>query len=1046
MAPKEWTSASEKSGRGSTTSKDGYSHSLSRSHASNSSDSNHGSNDSGVKKDQNGNRRVMKRNRISYVCFACRKRKTRCDRGNPCSKCVALGTECVYSTSDLNAANNASASNLPAANTTVSLVNGEVASTARNNMSNLVANIGGNAIVSDCSMNASNALPQMSPILPQFQQHTNAIKSPVGVTMLQQPSLSIAPSNAHADALKIIKLEEEVAFWKKKAGSLVSPVNVPQLKGAFLDALSGSPFTNGFTESSTSNSAQMSSYQPSLDDSFAAKGFDQIRVCLDDSELTFFIHKHLKALHPPFSFISLVFRDPHLSSALASVFGFTYTHIVEFVKDEEEITQQNVMKFGSSALIDGEHSLIYYYDQSIMKHIQRSKKPSQLKNISTVLFTKGDRIEDFIDTEYPTVLKTLLSDMLGTLPPTEAGLTFYLFQFFKYVYPFYPFLNCTSFLATIKKVIKYDVSDPNKLPTVSWNFSKDELRSELEGLAVLMVIIQISHDLITVSLNEDMKMDTLALGLHKLDFTCDRWLSLSHRIFTVLNGHRFHSEDLFCCSLYQRVCCAFSPRENNLLLDQHPILHLGQLLQTALILGLHKDPTDFKGFSEPLLTAPEVSNYRRKLWIGLCNIIFQETLPLGSSAKIEQYHNYFFKNMDYITFMQSVRSSTLPSNEFDYRLIDLSIKKYQIGILMAKINKACTDLSPAPVSEVLFMLSKLESEVLKFEQLKINSENIKESIKILSTDCLMNISDVIRGEIVAMKLVSSTLIHNVLWTLYLKVEAKVTSEENATYYKLHSTLFEMMTFNCFKIYSFLSDLTSNKFEKETAQFRYVLTKPIQQTYLHIALCLLSLLLKLTLVRKDLELTEQDASSAVVVTTAPPETSSSKLLIVKYLYNLAETSFISLATQSSKYDMLKTSVLFNKTQCLFEYFVQILRMGRLMEVSTRFWDYIACNRPIPKIVARSMIQKWGLHVENSETIKKNFFANSSLHLVNEDVWFRLQKRLATLNLPSANETPNSFEKPTTYSTSSSVDSNLELNLDFSNFFDLDANSGFPSFSF
>lgn len=98
----------------------------------------------------------------------------------------------------------------------------------------------------------------------------------------------------------------------------------------------------------------------------------------------------------------------------------------------------------------------------------------------------------------------------------------------------------------------------------------------------------------------------------------------------------------------------------------------------------------------------------------------------------------------------------------------------------------------------------------------------------------------------------------------------------------------------------------NKYEKDTAQFRYVLAKHIQQSYLRVSLCFLSILLKLALVEKDLEMTERHAASTVVENINAPTVSVSKLQLVKELYDLTEKCFISLATQSTKYDLLKTS--------------------------------------------------------------------------------------------------------------------------------------------
>lgn len=1040
MAPKEWNTVSQANNRGSPTSDESYSHSHSHSQPStidkstpSSNTSNNSSSTVGVNKNNAGNKRVMKRNRVSYVCYACRRRKTRCDRGNPCSKCVALSTECVYSISEMNNGNKVSATQV-------------LAETSGTALPNSTADIVATAI-SDPALSNLLPLQQLSAMLPHFQQQSKSIKPPMGSAVpLQPPEVDISSSTVHADAMRIVKLEEEVAFWKNKANSMVPPGALNSLPRSYTDAPVDSPHSSAFTESSLSNPARIPFYPHSIDNAANGKGFGQIRISLEDSEKTFFIHEQLRALHPPFGFISLVFRDPHLTCSFASIYGFTYTKIIEFVGDKDDITIQNVMKFGGSSLISGEHSLIYYCDPGMIKHLQWARKQNVLKAVPTVVFTKGDRLEDFIKSEYPPVLQTLLSDILETLPPTGAGITFYLFQFLKSIYPFYPYLDVEPFLESIYRMISYE--DATGAPTgkARWNLSKDNLRNDLENLAIFMVILQISHDFLTVSLNEDVKMDCIALGLHKLDFTYDKWLSLSQRILTLLNVDRFYSEDIFCCMLYQRICCSFSPRESNLLLDQHLLLHSGQLLQTALVLGLHKDPTDYKLMFNPSLIPQRVINYRRKLWLGLCNSIFQETLPLGFTAKIEQYHDYFFKNLDYTSFMESVRNSMTSSGKFDYQLINLAIKKYQLGLLMAKINKACTDFVPAAVSEILFMISKLEAEVLKFESLKDYPGDTQATIKLPSTTCTMDIAEVLRCEIVIMKLATSSLIHNVLWSLYLKVEVKLKSEENATFYRLHSTLFEMMVFNCFKFYSFLSDLMFNKYEKDTAQFRYVLAKHIQQSYLRVSLCFLSILLKLALVEKDLEMTERHAASTVVENINAPTVSVSKLQLVKELYDLTEKCFISLATQSTKYDLLKTSLFYNKTQCLFAYFIQILQMDRILDVSTRFWDFKLCNKPIPQKVVTSIARKWGLDVEHAETIRTNFYLHSSLHLIDADVWIHLQKRLVKLNLPSANLSSNAFEKDPLYSAASSVDAPMDLNLDLSNFFDLDANLGFPSFSF
>lgn len=1011
---------------------------------------------SGVRHDQtnnNGNRRVLKRNRVSYVCFACRKRKTRCDRGNPCGRCVALSTECVYAIPELNVTKklNVAEPAVPGKGPTQQppLPTGEVFITTPHNGTGSIP-----VAHEHGGLHSMNPMQQLSPAMPSIQSQgtsTNlkpGIPSPTTTSMLhpvhQQPSL--LQQNSNADMMKIAKLEEELMYWKKKAMSFGPGSSLHPTTGSYSDMTSTQSYSSTFMESpGVGNGANLSGADGCDNQIINNQSFNNVRLSLDDCESTYFVHEYLRALHPPFSFPSLIFRDRHLTCMFASIFGFTYTDIIKYVGENEELTIQNLMKYGNSALISNEHTILYYYEPILIKHVQQARNQNQLKSVPVIIFTKGDRIEELVETEFPPALTSLLDEILEKLPPTETGLQLYINHFLKCIYPFYPFLNVETFLEAIGRLITYDPNVINAGGKPSWNIKKETLRKDLEYLTLLMIVIQISHDLLSVSLDEDVKMDVKTLDLTPLSIHSESWLSFSKRLFLILNVSRFHSEDVFCCMLYQRICYSFSPRESNLLLDPHPLVHSSQLLQEALVLGLHKDPTNYKSLSNHSVQPTEISNYRRKLWLGLCNIIFQETLPLGSTAKVEEYHSYFFKNLDNISFMEAVRFSLTPANTFDYRLIDMAIKKYQIGLLMAKIQKACTGLTPSPISEILFLISKLEAEVLKFEKLKLTSEGIKETIKFHSLECSMDISSVIRCEIIIMKLVSNSLIHNVLWSLFLKVEEKVNADESYNYYTLHAKLFEKMMLHSFKFYGLMSQLFSNDFEKDTVKYRYSLTKQIQQSYLRISLWFISILLKLSLVQKDLETNGSTPNS--VVTNSNIDIHDSKLMVIKDLYKISENAFISLVRQSKKYSILKTSMLFNKTQCLFSYFVQILQMDRLLAISTRLWDMKIENKEIPQRVIQSLRKKWSINIEDAEVMRSNFFASSSLHLLDYETWSNIQKYIHSMNIPLAQQSSAQFAKDAPlYQGSSALDTSIDLNLDFSSFFDLDSNFGLPSLSF
>ena len=354
-----------------------------------------------------------------------------------------------------------------------------------------------------------------------------------------------------------------------------------------------------------------------------------IRLSIDDCESTFMLHESLRALHPPFSFLSLGFRDPHLVCLFASMYGFTFTNVINFLGRKEDITIFDVMNFAAKTMIDNEHPLPFYFEPALITHVQQGRNQKNVKHVPLVIFTKGERIEELSSDEFPPALQMMLSDVQKVLPSTQEALEYHLNHFFQKIYPLYPFLEVSSFLTSINKIIKYDNTNPEQKPVCTLN--KSTLRRELENLALLMIILQMARDSISMSFDPKIIEVSKVLKILESDSQHDDFVSFCQRILNILNAGRLQSEEIFCCMLYHRLCCSFSPRECNVFFDQQPIIQLGKLVQIALVLGLHKDPSDYLMMANPAVYPKERINFRRKLWLGLCCVIFQEAIPLGLS-------------------------------------------------------------------------------------------------------------------------------------------------------------------------------------------------------------------------------------------------------------------------------------------------------------------------------------------------------------------------------------------------------------------------------
>lgn len=56
------------------------------------------------RKNQNAQPRVRRRNRIISSCLECRRRKLKCDKGQPCSNCVKVSRQCLFISPSFDAA------------------------------------------------------------------------------------------------------------------------------------------------------------------------------------------------------------------------------------------------------------------------------------------------------------------------------------------------------------------------------------------------------------------------------------------------------------------------------------------------------------------------------------------------------------------------------------------------------------------------------------------------------------------------------------------------------------------------------------------------------------------------------------------------------------------------------------------------------------------------------------------------------------------------------------------------------------------------------
>lgn len=897
-----------------------------------------------------------RRNRTSYVCLACRKRKSRCDRGKPCSKCVALKTECIYLVD----------AESPASSGRVSKINAEERTD--------------NKMLLD----------------------------------------------------KILELEKQLSFWKSKAQSYAQSL--------------GSVASTASTEMMISNNN--ANFQVCNIENTVKIG-SQLRVELDDHETTYMLSKSSKSIIPPFGFITLIFRDFNLFTMFSSVYGFTYSDIIGLVGDKD-ITMQDIFIYAAASKNKEERPLPCFLEGFLMQYLKRFKNQASFNtvNIPVVFFANNDKLEHFAFEEFPEFLKSLIEQMQNAISPNESLFNFHLKHFLEHIYPLYPFLEVSSFLREIRRLVSYNgctlPSNVNQKDRPSIKINKKSLRSDFEKLALLMVILQLTHDSLETLENTEIIKKFKLLGEPNYCNSDDKWLAFSHQILFILNYTRFPSEDIFCCQLYQRICNHFSSRESFVLSDRQPVAQLGRLIQSACILGLHKDPSYYKRIMDSFLSPQEIFNYRRKLWLGLCTLIYQQSVPVGYGGGLEQYNPAFFLNIPETAYMEFVTKDLGETNNFDFQMLNLLVEKHQLGSIMISLNNACTSIPPAPVSVVIKLITTLELELPKFFSSKIDSDDKLNEISLPFEDVFINISQVRTCDAFLMRMVSESLVLNITWSLFLKLDSKARSEP-LVYSTLYEQMFERTILSCFEMTNFIIKALNNEFEKNlSVSFYYCLNKQIQQNVLRIFLCLTSLLLKLKLLIRNSENELKNGNPILI--------SSSQLSIQRKLPHIKQLSIILEALLKSLAEAFRGSEfaskleIFNTTRFLLDYMIQIVELDRMLEISTRFWEYKAKGTLVHDKVIEAVTEKWGMEFQNADLIKSRFYSESSLNIIDESFWARILERAEIYQLsvdylartPFKNADHSVIEQLSSGSPS-------ELNLDFSALFNMDNTIGLPSFS-
>ncbi|CCD26373.1 oleate-activated transcription factor OAF1 NDAI_0H01990 [Naumovozyma dairenensis CBS 421] len=744
---------------------------------------------------------IKKRNRISFVCQECRKAKTKCDKEKPyCTRCVKQNIKCIYD-------------------------------------------------------------------------------------VAEQPAPRIPSKDA-----KISRLEKDVEYWKNKAMKLLNEkeLETTSLKNrttASPSFFSASTSSTAFPESKKRNIDQLVTVEDQTDKNDDPKDTKKInnnkksfvpvspgssssihngnidnhtRVNLYRNNPTMIMSKVMKREVKPLSENYIIIQDKFVSTLISSVFLDpsknamipALTANANISRTQPGVTN-NVLKLKEMLIKqcqnDAQKMRVNDFTDRILQNTNSTKNLKVGMILSMLYNTVGhQQLEDHCskDGEYSELLKNFIKEFEQLLPPFNI-IQRYKSHFIEYVYPNLPFLEQEMFENSISQTVLPDPHNPNK---VKLNLGHNQLRSKLENLCLLLVILKLSF--ISLKLVEDSsQLGNLYLTkdmLEKYPISNDSIL-LAQRCLASENWCACTNENIITCLLYIWSFFVFSPEEGDFFLE-HPTDVIGSMIMMlATSIGLHRDPSDFPQLHDSTLSNQRILNHRRMLWIGIVTICcFESSLKGRHSVSSFSLMDLFIDVHDpnaIDKYIARVKKEAHPS--MDSKLISIheySFKRAQLALFLSDLDDlTMTYKGDFPLADV----ENLRDKISDFIEVNFPIVDLDKYMENKNTDINISLLSSINSTAVHSRIMFKLMMLRTSAALFLHFESKLAKDKTLLPY-----YYRYFTKTCTYALSLIRDF--NKFfkgEYNTALSpltSYNITKFIQLALPSTIFSLLGIILRISL--------------------------------------------------------------------------------------------------------------------------------------------------------------------------------------------------------
>ncbi|CCD24404.1 uncharacterized protein NDAI_0D00900 [Naumovozyma dairenensis CBS 421] len=667
----------------------------------------------------------------------------------------------------------------------------------------------------------------------------------------------------------------------------------------------------------------------------------------------------------PYGTHSIAQYDPYLRLFCPSIHGTTLADLqsrLEFILDESK-NPEALSKSPFKTLED--ISPLMFIEDAVVKWVDKTN--SYLNSqIPLEYFNTMYTIEDRMHPSLMAVVKQIVEDIESLLvsKPTIDKL---LKDFYENIYPYYPFIEIELFDQNLSKIYT-EVLGSSRYKI---NVFQENIRFNLEILTLFLLILSITLN------NPNLNYTDYNTPRENNTILSKKLLTISKKLLFLLNGFKFTTENILCCSLYVFVAEFLDPANPDMHIAHDQILTLKCLTELSYTLGLYEEPSQFTRYSNRTESNYRFFMFRRKLWIGLQSLILEFLSADGGCNEVNHRYlsNFLGKNQQIIpSFMEHFHSAST----FDRQLFEIHDSVYHFHILLNNVMLDCTSNSQEQdLSKIMESLERLKK--FTFRKFPLSKLAEIESYTIIGglqwKNARFDIEMIERTIILKINMIFFSSLMNIFNCLAIYFEKKC-SNNWEKYERFYLFFFPRGLDAYLEVATLTINYLRGSFSSSiSASHEYFLNKSVAYISIKIISIQLSYLLrvsyKLDMVKKNEPSTYmffQESSNSTNAVSEITILSSTLEHIRGHVYSIIHSTL-------ERYD----DFLFGIYQVMLmgNYVYYLLEHNILTKTTNEFWRKILKTNDIPIKILDKIKLKWGLGKEDQNVI--NYYTENPISL-------------------------------------------------------------------